>query len=62
MKSAFTAEIACMTEDCYDRREQDIKVYLLQKERDDMWNSIAEIVKENQDLKATVEELTISIQ
>ena len=48
-----------MTEDCYDRREQEIKVYLLQKERDDMWNSIAEIIKENQDLKATIVKLTI---
>ena len=43
-----------MTEECYEVKEQKIKIQLLQKERDDMWNSISHIVKENQELKEII--------
>ena len=34
-----------MTEECYSVKELQIKMELLKKERDDMWNSIADIVR-----------------
>lgn len=40
-----------MTEECYYQKELEIKVNILKKERDQLWDSITGIVKENQCLK-----------
>ena len=36
-----------MTEECYYQKELEIKVNILKKERDQLWDSITGIVKEN---------------
>lgn len=40
-----------MTEECYYQKELEIKVNILKKERDQLWDSITGIVRENQCLK-----------
>lgn len=48
-----------MTEGCYYEKELEIKIQLLQKERDDIWNRIASTLQENLMLREQVEKLTL---